>query len=200
MPWLGASDMAQPACLAHGRQAYNLVFYNIASLTTTTQNVSSSIARAQQSTIYLYMPIYIYTNYIHTLYIGFSACLHELDSRPIFFFVLGNDYYWAAPMTAVLLYVSESAVCEWVCQCQCLPTGVLHYYPLPSTVPVVYWVVQMAAESKTSREESRGAWKEEEEASSPRPKSGGGLVKTYFHTTTAISLNSGGADGGSGRG
>ena len=31
-------------------------------------------------------------------------------------------------------------------------------------------------------------------------ESGGGLVKTYFHTTTAISLDSGGADGGSGRG
>ena len=34
--------------------------------------------------------MYIYM--VLVLYIGFSACLHELDSRPIFFFVLGNDY------------------------------------------------------------------------------------------------------------
>ena len=38
--------------------------------------------------LYTYMYIYM----VLVLYIGFSACLHELDSRPIFFFVLGNDY------------------------------------------------------------------------------------------------------------
>ena len=75
---------------------------------------SSKIAPAAQYTTYI---IY-YIDQLHTyiLYIGFSACLHELDSRPIFFFVLGKLYYWAAPMTAVL-YVSESV---WVC---------LYYYP-----------------------------------------------------------------------
>ena len=70
----------------------NRLFYNIASLTT--QNVSSR-SRAREPRIYyttyiLYTYMYIYM--VLVLYIGFSACLHELDSRPIFFFVLGNDY------------------------------------------------------------------------------------------------------------
>jgi len=70
----------------------NRLFYNIASLTT--QNVSSR-SRAREPRIWyttyiLYTYMYIYM--VLVLYIGFSACLHELDSRPIFFFVLGNDY------------------------------------------------------------------------------------------------------------